>query len=130
MHGRKSPRTDRSYPCRNDSDLYRKDEKDLEEPGETPAPANNRTHLDERRGGSRHRPAKGVQRLSGFVPFHSQLRGTDIWLLSRNHPTHGKYGRVHPSAWEFTDKRFGGGTLHEQEQDIPGTDIQFRGNHQ
>lgn len=61
VHRRESPRADRPHPCRNGSHLYRKVQEDLEEPRENHAPANHRTHLDKRRGGSRHRPATGVQ---------------------------------------------------------------------
>lgn len=61
VHRRESPRADRPHPCRNGSHLYRKVQEDLEEPRENHAPANHRPHLDERGGGSRHRPATGVQ---------------------------------------------------------------------
>lgn len=128
VYRRESPRADRPHPCRNGSHLYRKGKENLEEPGKSHAAPNHRPHLDKGRGGSRHRLAEGVQRLSGFVPFGCQLCRTDIRLLSRDNPSHGKHGRVHRATQEKSGQCRGSSTLHEPEQDIPGTDIQLRGD--
>lgn len=130
MYGHKSPRTVRPYPYRNGSHIHRKGKEDLEEPGESHAAPNHRPHLDKGRGGSRHRLAEGVQRLSGFVPFGCQLCRPDIRFLPRDNALDGEYGRVHRSTQKLSDKRLGGCIVHKPEQNIQRIDIQFHRDNQ
>ena len=67
---------------------------------------------------------RGVQQLSGFLPFHRQLCRTDIRFLSRDRSVGGQHGRISGSIRCPSSQRTCRSPVCQAQQDIPRADYE------